>query len=122
MPVMNIHAKDNQVTVDGDTRIVDLSALGFDPDVKHLGWDGTNGVLTFHPDKRSVRAAELGETAFTDFAPYQPILDAWAVAPAPPAPIPQASDARIQDIPADVGSVPALRDSVNQILSYLRGE
>jgi len=122
MATMNIHARHDEVTVDGETRLVDLAALGFDPEILSLHWDGAAGLISFMPQFRATRAPELGELPFTDLTPYQPILDAWAVAPAPPAPPPRAANPRLQDIPDTVNSVPEIRVAVNSILAYLRGE
>ena len=121
MVQINIDGRQGIVNIDGVAKVLDLGAFRFDPNVKTLTWDGSKGLIIYHPEHRH-RAPELGQKSFSDITPYQSIIDAWNTAPSPPAPTPRSADARIQTIPANVNSVPAMRAQLNQVLAYLRGE
>lgn len=63
------------VTVDGESRTVDLNSLN----LRLVKWNGTSGVLN--------PVGIFTPVPFTDFSPFQKFVDAWdALSPAPAAP------------------------------------
>lgn len=77
-----------RVSVDGDARSVDLSAL---PAGTHVvKWNGVDGVIEWNVPVVEIDddgiARLVRHTSFTDFAPYQQYLDAWGTANDTPAP------------------------------------
>ncbi len=80
--------EDSRVTVDGESRFVDLASI--DQKIHVVKWDNGPGAgiiewKVFVPDADD-GSRLTRQTAIDDFAPYQMYKDAWDVALLPPAP------------------------------------
>lgn len=69
---LNIAPSTNTVIIDGESVVVDLSAI--DPSIQGLHWDGTSGdIARWDPKTRKM----LGNEFITDLEEYKWVIDAF---------------------------------------------
>lgn len=125
MPKLNIVVVESRVYVDDEPRDVDLSLAGLDSDIIHVEWDGTTGLVVYNAVGRKKYKLLLGERVLTDVDEFQPLIDAWNIAPIldlPSTPGEVRSERQeLQDIPVGSLTVEQLRLEINILKKYLRG-
>lgn len=75
---VTIVVPDNRVIIDGEGYRVDCSSL-VDRDIHALQWYDDHGELEFVTKRIDQVATRKGNVNVHDFAPYQHLLDQWAV-------------------------------------------
>jgi len=80
----------NKVNIDGEPRIVDLSALDPEIHVVRIDTDLESGEIEYVPQKVNGR----GNETIDDVSPYQSFIDAWDTAPPLKGDVPDALEAK----------------------------